>query len=191
MAHDPIFRVALPAWLHEALSNEQGADSKAGEEKKGAEVAPVDVTGLVVEFSASLDSLAVARMQTRELLDGENWRLVGECVVSTTILRVLREMAGDRKLLQLVGDRYPSCVGDSVLVPRAMPLLLGIAAASAVGLRAGRVSASVVRRAVGEPRSERQRSDDSSPTALLNLQSPSLGGRPTLTPLPDDLAEAH
>jgi|SRR5581483_38612 len=179
MAPDPTFRAALPQWLHDALRPSDATDD-----------ALVDVTPLVVEFAFSLDPAGSACVQAPRILQGDDWKLVGECAVSASLLRTLREVAGDPRIVRAVADRYPGLVDRKAgtMKPRALPVLLGIAAAAAVGLRAGKLSAAVARRAARELRSERQRSDDGSPAAPLVLQSPSLGGKPQLAPLPDDLA---
>lgn len=183
MAPEPIMRVELPALLYEALVQET---------RDSTPPPPIDVTTLVAEFLASLDPLALARRFAPQWLRGSKWVLDGgECAASAGIVRAQREMAFDSALVALLIKHRPDCAKDGKLNDRARPVLLGLAAACAVSVRAGRGSLAAARRvAEVESRSERQRSDADAPSAPLEFKSPSLGGpRPVLETMPHDLRE--
>lgn len=181
MASEPIMRAELPALLYEALAQKT---------KDGAPAPPIDVTTLVAEFLASLDPLALARRFAPRWLKTSKWVLHGgECAASAGIVRAQREMAVDSVLAAALVKHRPDCAKDGKLTERARPVLLGLAAACAVSVRAGRESLAAARLvAEVESRSERQRSDAGATSAPLEFKSPSLGGpRPTLESLPHDL----
>lgn len=181
MAPEPVMRVELPALLYDALVQET---------KDGTEPPPIDVATLVAEFLASLDPLDVARRFAPSWLKASKWVLDGgECSASAGIVRAQREMAVDSKLVAALIKHRPDCAKDGKLTDRARPVLLGLAAACAVSLRAGRESRAAARLVQeAESRSERQRSDAGETSSPLEFKSPSLGGpRPTLESLPHDL----
>jgi len=184
---DPILKVALPDWLGDALRATQ-----ADPPKDDSFPTPVDVTPLIAEFVASLDPVLLVREQAPHFLRSASWRTNGTASVSTSTLRVVRELAQDPKVVSLVALRFPGLAQGQILRARAMPVLLGLAAGSAVGVRVGPVGAGIAQHLAAErdARSERQRSDDASRSAELHLESPSRGAShppPTLEPLIADL----
>lgn len=178
MASDPIFVLFLPAALADAL------DALSGEESDP------NLTALVVEFAGCLNPLAAARTTAERQLGGPTWRPCGHSAASGSIVRLTREMAQDPRLVRMIGVRYPQALEGSALKEAALPMLLGLAAVTALRLRVGiKARALAARLPDGVLRSERQRSDDGTPSGSQTFKSPLLGAlRPELAPIPKDLA---
>jgi hypothetical protein len=169
---DPVLAVALPAWLTYTLGNLTGMNA--------------DVSDLVAEWAAgSLDPVSELRDGSHDLLQSPGWGTTARASVSGAALRLLRDAATDSAVVAAVAESkdYPQLVQDGKLSPRALPLLLGLASATAVSANVGRtarhVRAAMRKGAEAEKRrSERQRS----------AASADASERPRLSPLPLDLA---
>lgn len=177
MASDPIYRVALPSPIVDVL------DASGGREKSP------NLTPLVVEFSGFLNPLAAARTTAEKSLDGAEWRLRGHCAASVSVIRLMRDMAQDARLLRVIGARYPKAVEGDAIKQTAMPMLFGLAVVTAVRVQVGvEGSALASRMPDGVPRSERKHGDAGTPSGTYEFKAPALGGpRPELAPIPHDL----
>lgn len=181
-------KVALPGWM---LA------------RRGPWSGLLDVTALVEEWAVGLlDPVGVLRRHAAKALEYPGWDLCGKATVSAATMRLLREAAADRDVLEAVSQsRYAPLVSER-LGAQATCLLLGLAATTALDAYIGKAASSVradvkkrydqaARTSEVQRTSERQRSKDA-PSEDAAAERPvrvSRPMRPILSPLPADLRQ--
>lgn len=181
-------KVALPGWM---LA------------RRGPWSGLLDVTALVEEWAVGLlDPVGELRRHAAKALEYPGWDLCGKATVSAATMRLLREAAADRDVLEAVSQsRYAPLVNER-LGAQATCLLLGLAATTALDAYIGKAASSVradvkkrheqaARPSEVQRTSERQRSEDaaSEDTTAKRPVPLRLRERPTLSPLPANLRE--
>lgn len=181
---DATVRAALPKWLGVIR-----ADSWRH---------TYDVTPLVEEWAlVFLDPVEALRRNVAQALSQPGWSLCAKATVTPTIHRLLRDAAADGE----VEERVREALSGGTLGAGLLPLLLGVAAVTAVEANIGRAAGVALgelkkreRQAeVVEAMKEREQTDNASEAAQRERQRsapaasrPAAAVRPTLTPIPDD-----
>ena len=162
-------RVALPGWVG------------AGRQRTWATA--LDVTPLVEEWAlVLLDPVGALARVAPAALRQPGWDLTGKATVSATVMRLVRDAAGDADVARTI----EAAVGTGKMTLQGACLLLGLAATTALDANVGKASAVVLadlkRRRDAQSRVAAKRERQRSATAATRAEA----ARPTLSPLPGD-----
>lgn len=155
-----------------------------------------DVTAVLGEWAALLDPVRAMRdAASWGALDLAGWSVVGQASVSTAVIRLARDAGKDNELRDAVAaSPLQGLVRDGRFREQALPLLLGLAVVASLRLGVGLTAANVRRKRLVQRATERAESSTEGAGAAEATQgllsASSNDGRPTLSPLRDDVGIA-